>query len=478
MESAEKSSDERKAWLYLSLVFVLGALAMYRPVWSMDFWLHLAAGRWMLDEGRVLVADPFSFTVLGTDWIDHEWLAQLFFALLDRVTGIEGLKLAAAMLMGCAGVFFFKGFASRGLSKQAALAACLLLLYFFESRFRLRPHLLTCLGAALLFQAPALPWSLARCSVMGAFYVLWLNSHGGWILVPLHFASLCLFSIWTRAAWRPAAMVLLVVLLLSLANPRGYLLPVSAWRISEVTSLIDEWKPIFQLGPEANIKAALSLAMAALALFAVLHTIIRRRSAEDEDRHGKSGSEAARRLAVLPWSQLLGLSSQRFLYLQAFACQELGRLHFARRLGASTGLAFCALLFLLGQAERWASLLAMPGGPTAELVANRFPLDCADELAKSSKPSRILCQPMWSGYLLARLGKGTQIAIDGRVELFGRAMAQTILACLEGDPRQDWPAWLAVDYVLLPLGATRHPHVEEEYQEVYRGRVAVLLARK
>src|SRR5438552_3373985 len=57
------------------------------PVIDPDYWWHLATGRWMLEHGRIPFHDPFSYTHAGQTWYAHEWLAELGFAVADRVAG-------------------------------------------------------------------------------------------------------------------------------------------------------------------------------------------------------------------------------------------------------------------------------------------------------------------------------------------------------------------------------------------------------
>ena len=46
------------------------------PFVDFDYWWHLATGNWILDHHRVPIADPFSWTAGGRNWIAHEWLSE------------------------------------------------------------------------------------------------------------------------------------------------------------------------------------------------------------------------------------------------------------------------------------------------------------------------------------------------------------------------------------------------------------------
>ena len=171
------TNDAPKLPLWMqALLLVAGALAMYRPVWAIDFGMHLAAGLEAIGSSYLPVeiprVDKLSLVADGEAWIVHEWLVQVVFAWIYRFfgeaeAGIEALKVCAAAMCGTATLIFGRAFARRGLSPALSLAACLVLLWLFESRFRLRPHLVTLLGAALLLAQPRAPWSLVRYCLAG-----------------------------------------------------------------------------------------------------------------------------------------------------------------------------------------------------------------------------------------------------------------------------------------------------------------------
>ena len=482
-------------WLQ-ALLFVLGALAMYRPVWSIDFGMHLAAGLETIHRsggGEIIFpkADMLSFVAQGEEWIVHEWFAQVLFAGIyiafgGAEQGIEALKISAALVCGLATAILGLGFARRGMRPMLVFAACLLALWFFESRFRLRPHLITLLGAALLFSQPRTPWSWFRCVFAALFYVVWLNCHNGWVLVPIHFATLAVLQVLARGRWRWSASVFVVSLALALVNPRGYLLPLSILSIGDIADLVPEWQSAFTLGAEFRLKAIVSVVLALCASACAIVFIRSRRRGDEECL------DAAEHVAPALWPQALGLSSQRFLFLQVFCLPALRVLRPATtkllerfagqersnaigRALPALALAACGLLFAIGQGERWLALGLQPGGPGAAWSA-RFPHDAVREIRESSAIGRVTswvaCPPAWSGYVLV-LWPHCHTATDGRVELFGRQRTLLWQRVFEGrepiphDPVR--PEWL-----LAPRAHPLHPKTLERYTLVFEGRLARL----
>jgi hypothetical protein len=61
-----------------------------------DTYLHVAAGARMLNDGAVLLRDPFSFTFVGRPWVAHEWLSEIVMAHCYRAGGWAGLAIVTA----------------------------------------------------------------------------------------------------------------------------------------------------------------------------------------------------------------------------------------------------------------------------------------------------------------------------------------------------------------------------------------------
>ena len=49
-----------------------------------DLWWHVATGRLMLEQRAIPLVDSLSYTREGQPWLQHEWLADLVFAMWDR----------------------------------------------------------------------------------------------------------------------------------------------------------------------------------------------------------------------------------------------------------------------------------------------------------------------------------------------------------------------------------------------------------
>ena len=69
------------------------------PFVDFDYWWHLATGNWILDHHRVPIADPFSWSAGGRNWIAHEWLSEAVLALVVRAGGYAAAIVFTAVMV-------------------------------------------------------------------------------------------------------------------------------------------------------------------------------------------------------------------------------------------------------------------------------------------------------------------------------------------------------------------------------------------
>ena len=72
--------------LTVGIVLLLTLLLASFAARNTDLWLHVAAGRAMVQEHSFLQKDPFSFTAEGP-WVNHSWLLDLIVYGIFQLTG-------------------------------------------------------------------------------------------------------------------------------------------------------------------------------------------------------------------------------------------------------------------------------------------------------------------------------------------------------------------------------------------------------
>src|SRR5436190_4075088 len=85
-----------RAMLAPALVFI--ACGIDRN-YQTDLWHHLARGRAIATEGRLLDEDRFTYTVPGRPFQDVNWLSQLAFYHVHRLGGLNLLQTVNALVL-------------------------------------------------------------------------------------------------------------------------------------------------------------------------------------------------------------------------------------------------------------------------------------------------------------------------------------------------------------------------------------------
>lgn len=218
------------------LTFATGAMMGVQS----DTWWQIRTGQLILQSGQIPTTDPFSSTVRGGYWPNHEWLAQVLFYLWYTLGGLPMLLIACASLVTLtwAGVYLLCDGPPR-----VRVFAILLGLVGQAAIWSARPHIfsLAMLVIVLLF-LPHRRWHW----LYPILFLLWANIHagvafGGVVLVSAFVVAL--------ACDRGQALHWLLVgslsFLATLLNPLGWHLWVYVLNsLHDVTRpYLMEWQP-------------------------------------------------------------------------------------------------------------------------------------------------------------------------------------------------------------------------------------------
>lgn len=91
----KQSTIARIAWGVCLLVGVVLSLKALREP---DLWWMYRTGEWMLENGQVTKADPFSYTYAGTEWINVKWLFEVLITCGKNWFGVEFIFVFQAMV--------------------------------------------------------------------------------------------------------------------------------------------------------------------------------------------------------------------------------------------------------------------------------------------------------------------------------------------------------------------------------------------
>lgn len=382
-------------WL-AALLGILGVGIQILP--AADTWWHIAAGEKILEAGRLLYRDPFSFTAGEHPWLNHEWLVELLFAQTVRWWGLPGLCLLKLILLMISGAVlpclshYRNGGRHDWLWLIPLLAAACEWAFFVDARAYLITYLLLSFTVfALLEHQRTQDWRWL--APLPLAQLVWVNSHGGFILGPAVMGVFFLIGPHRRTLGAFTALTLLAAVF----NPEGaemLLFPFSLLKTDAFSVGLNEWAKPDLLGGQLPYSIVV----------------------------GFTAAVAVWRRKHLNWALLLSTSAFLILGLKAWRHEPLAAIMLFYllpttlpdlKLGSRQTLAV-ALAFLIASAafvfgkRRIASEEQMLG-------LHFFPLEATRFLAQNPDLPRRLFNPYgWGGFLLWQLPDDYKIFFDGR----------------------------------------------------------------
>ncbi len=131
------------AWLF-SIVLVL------YPIFDYDMYWHLANGREMVNSGRLVSEEVFSYTHFGEKFANHEWLGQIIWYLIWHNLGPHGLLGFKLLVTSLVVLLLYR--TVRIVGGQPVLAAVLCVFTVLAGLYRYieRPELFSLFNTALI----------------------------------------------------------------------------------------------------------------------------------------------------------------------------------------------------------------------------------------------------------------------------------------------------------------------------------------
>ena len=149
-----------------------------------DLWGHIRFGKELFEAKSFLYSDIFSYTAYGHEWVNHEWLSELFMFCIFNVFGSIGL-LIMKMLVGLA-IVYILFIISRYREKSSLMwtMVSMIAVMIMGPGFMIRPQLVTLLFTALFFFVfhLYLERDTNRLWLLPLIMIIWVNSHGGFII--------------------------------------------------------------------------------------------------------------------------------------------------------------------------------------------------------------------------------------------------------------------------------------------------------
>jgi hypothetical protein len=441
-----------------------------------DIGWHIRSGDLILATHAIPRTDPFSYTRQGEPWCAWEWLYDVVIAAIHHVSGLNGVVLFTAIVIGSTFALLFRFVLRRSGNLVVAGSLTLLAIAAAQVHMLARPHVLSWL-LTLLWVENLCRFEEGKHSALlwlPPLMLVWANLHAGFVLglVLLGvFATGCIWSTLTAPREgdgpkiRQLGGIFAICLLTTLLTPYGYRLHIHVYQyLSDgfLMNNIDEFtSPNFHLPVYGYFEALILLVIAGTALA--------------RDRLSPTG------LLLLLFSLHAGLYAVRNIPIAAIIMSlVLGPLLTAaisprsesrpRWLGSmlDTGQGIsdsmtCLERQLHGHALVLVAMaasmaLVLNGGRllsrptvTAHFDEKTFPVKATRFIAQRDIRDHLFSTDAWSGYLIYKLYPQTRVYFDDRHDFYGDAFIQEYAKALLGS--RQWREPLdryQVKWVLMP----------------------------
>ncbi len=400
------------------------AVALVQPV-DFDYWWQRRTGEYIVAHLAVPRTDPFSFTMQGRAWVDHEWLSQVLMYLANAMFGYLGLFLLFMALGVAAWWLVYRLLRAEGLGEMQALALSIVPAAFGATYWRARPAMFTVFFVALFISEMFAARRGERRTIwrLAPLTLLWANLHGGYVIGLALLAMFAAAQWWdgrgaserVGPSWKHVAIVLGVAFLVAGINPYTYKLWLYPFTYltggNASLAQLDEWQ-----SPDFHQARNLPLALLLVSGLVV----------------GANGRKFdAWRSMLVALFGVMALQSMRHQPLFAIAWAAaagpalLDRWPWwgatpERRAGPKMlnyGLLAAGVAALLTVVIASPNGLPLRAAPTGGSMP--YPVQGAAWIDVHERGAQVFNQYEWGGYLIDRLYPAERVFIDGRADLYG-----------------------------------------------------------
>ncbi len=463
----------------------LFAMAVRTPV-DTDMYWHLRTGQFILQTRSVPLSDPFSWTALGTPWVDVHWLSQVILFGAYTLLGMPGLAWLVAALVVLAFVFVWKQMEGTPLLRAfivvlAAAAAGAV----WTPRSQMATFVLTALVGYLVY---LYKWKqLDRLWVIPIVFVLWVNLHGGYVSgfmllgavlageIANHVLGFTGPEVMSWKRWRKLLIITLIsggVLLINPYTIHALLLPFKTVNIGVLQDFIQEWA-----APNFHELYQQPMVWMLLLTLVIIGWSGRRLDATD-----------AALLVVFAYISFL---ARRNIGLFALICAPVLSRHAAalvsryrwgqRPMSKGVPLLNWIVLIVIGLAALLKVIWPITSVAQQQAEDKILPASAANWIVEHQPVGKLFNSYNWGGYLLWRLWPEYPIYTDGRTDVYANAFLQEYLKIVTG--QLDAPALFDERGIKLVMIEQESPLVAQllesgRWQAAYRDDKAAVLTRR
>lgn len=497
--------------LLVAIVFIAIFTMAVRVPADSDTWWHLRSGQYIIENQTIPTTDPFSHTRGGALWIDHGWLAQIFWYGLYAAGSWAAMALALGALVAIAFWFVWKQIeANLFVAALAMILGAIVSSVIWAARPQMVSFVLTAVVAYLLHRfkrqdGRLLPW-------LPLVMLLWVNIHGGFaigfMLMVAYVLGEAVNNITAHKEdpvlnWSQIKHLLLVMgisLAVVVINPhtwRMWLYPFQTVGIGALREFIQEWQsPNFHLPYVQPFALMLLLVVATLAranrradwtdlalvamwafwaLFAARNIAI----------FGLVVTPTLARYADLAWAaqwQTWGYQRVPFGQTQGVSSQKPAvsgqpSAVSGRRSGIILNWVLLSLIVVAALIK-----ISLPLTPQANLKVEQetLPFEAVEFLRREQPAGPMFNSYNWGGYLIFKLWPNYPVYIDGRTDLYDDAFIRRYLDVMVAN--NGWQQTLdddGINLVFIESNSVLAKFLRQNsgWTEIYNNEMAAIFTR-
>jgi len=433
--------------LPVALIWVIAAFLVHE-LCSLDVWWHLVIGRDILQTFQVPELNIYSAGAFNQPYHDSHWLFQLVLAAFHSIAGLNSPIIFTVLIWGLTLFIVYRETHTYS-GTAAAVFTTFLVMGASAERFLPRPEIITFLMIALFYALLRRTkyQTTAQVLLLVVLQVIWVNSHGLFVIGPFMVGCYWLFHAATCAQgkenhFRQLSVLLLLIGLSLLASPYGTgALEYSYLLFSEVgkdapdyMQMVNELSPTFGAAAMGASAFWFFIALMVLVLISVLFNL-RRLSVP--------------RLLIIGALCLAAFTGRRNIVLFALVSAPfVGEHLFGKlsQLGMSKVLKGVLLAVLLG----WSAYplsgayyldMEIPARTRLGVTPDFFPHGLPDFIRKHDIQGQVYNTNRLGGFYLYHLYPDRIPFMDGRWEIYGAPFFLAKRAALQNFPA--WQRWAA-----------------------------------
>lgn len=245
--------------IFTALIYIALFLFCLYPYTDYDWGWHYKYGEYFFKNGQLLMSDPFSWSMAGYQWVNHEWLYDLLLYTLFNAVSFTGLSIIGAAIAVLTFHFAIRGIKVRFLEKGvlAFFYGYLISGVLFQS---IRSQVIGLLFMALTMYFVRLCFQKNKkiLLVFPPFFLLWANLHGtfafGLLIVALALGQSFIYSLEKKSKGTFVldkyvllfGLSFIVSVAVTFINPYTYHVYLEVLRhfSNPLLPLITEWTPV------------------------------------------------------------------------------------------------------------------------------------------------------------------------------------------------------------------------------------------